>query len=1325
MFRGHFVPNVLLSGLLALSVSMPALATYTITGDTTLTDNATYSNNTGNGIQTTDNGTYNVGVDGALNVNNNTWQGISVFTNSNVTFTGVSDTAAFNISNSGERGMYVNSGANLTLANMDVSITGSKQRDIYGAICNHGVLTVNGNGSNNFNVTGNSTRAGLHMLRDSISPVSNFTNVNVNISNNDQYGIWMESRNGETNTLNVSSTNGNNNLVINNNQYDGIWALNSQLNFSGMNIEILNNGFGAQAGNGAAVNDDGIDLDGKLTVTGSSQGNNMNVSNNAMHGVFISAATNGIQSGLSAQDMNITLNGNGGYGLYLDGVPGTIESTNNNNTLTLSNNKLDGILVRNGQLTITGMNINVLSNGSGSTGEGMAGDGGIEVLGKLTITGDGNNMDISNNKAYGLSVKADTSGAQSGLLIRDMNGTFNGNGAVGLYTEVAGTIESTSGSKNLIASNNGADGMNFQGDMTITNMNIQTNSNGGTNTTYDGIENTAKLTIAGNGSTVLQATGNGGAGITSYTSNAALNISDMNIDLSDNEYGMVVGSSGATISSTSGENVLSVTGNKSYGVNVSGSGTSLTLENMDAELKNNGNIALNASGTTLNISSASGNNKMVFDNNTDNSFYAVNTNTTIDKMNIYISNTTSSNSTAIGMSTHGVFEMTGNGSNVLSIETSDRGLHIANSDTDSHYATIKDYNLNFANNTAYGIWVNDSVGTISSTNKNNQMYFAGNGKSIYLQSEGNTNATNTDLNINGMQMVSNDAIFATVEGSASFSSTLNMQDSTLNLNGSNQIVYDLNKGVLTLSNVTQTGAAPTTLIQNTGTSSFGASNNSFIVGKITDNGQLTGSLNSGSTWKMLDNSNTYALNVDNATVDMRSQTSGEYNTLTIGNSLSGTNNATVYMNTNLDEPQSTDQIVLLTGGRTTGTTNLNITNTAAASSYGTFIKGDGIKVVDAQGSAVTGASAFDLVGKRIDTGLYIQELYYQNLGTSDESWYIRTATEDNGGGNQGSDGSYSNGNKPKPTDLTNTVASMPAVALSVVKTINSELRNRLGELRSNNPKAHNGLWARGYYKSLEVDEKIKNEMDIYGFEAGYDHLISQDRMNRTYLGIMAGYAWADKVKVHQTNGYKGKGDTTVPSVGAYLTWINKNGWYTDTVIRGFYTQMDVTNYSAQGLPITYDADNWAVAGSFEFGRRTALYQNGRNGFVVEPKAQVVYTYMPGADHKTSLGQKIKYDDTQSLVTRAAIMAAYRRTFANGMALEPYVQVGVAYEWLGKTDVNFIGSDFTSDVKGATFEGVLGINARLSRGWHMYGDFTVEKGSVYDSWGGHLGVRYNF
>lgn len=1212
MLKCHLFPKILFPGLLALSVSTPALATYTITADATIDSSTTgLSNNSGDGIQTSTSGNYTVMVNGSVDVSDNDGYGIFVLENTTATFKGGTSDAAINISNTGRHG--ISSWLNSTLVFENVSlIVDSTQSSTDYSFCSHYVLTFKGDGENTkLEVVNSNTKGGLHLYHENeySEPEATITDTNVNISDNAKYGILINSKtSGKTSgTLTISSAEGKNTLDINNNGYDGISVKDGAIDISGMNINITENGSKSSSYN------DGIDVTGKLTVAGVSDANNtMVVNENVGNGILIAeSAVSDQESGLSITDMDITLSNNGGAGL---------------------------------------------SN-----------------------------------------------------------------------TGVTGTITSTDGAKSLVADGNTSDGMVLAGDMTFTNMNIQTNSNGSDDTSADGIENTKNLTITGNGETLLQSDGNGGAGILTNSSGNALSVNGMNVELTNNTYGLTVEDGTVEFTGVSGgSNSLTASSNTNDGISISGSDTSLTVENMDVKIADNGGYGLKAENSTVSVSSATGRNKMVFDNNVGGGFYTTDTDVTIDKTNVYISDTQLSDgddSSAIGMNVQGVLTMTGNGSNVLNVSGNSVGLNLTNSESVTHETTVKNYNLTFKNNTDYGVLINDTAATVSSTNKNNTMAFSGNGKSIYLQSEGDTNATDTTLDITGMKITSSDAVFAAIEGSDSNDAELTVKDSTLRLTGSNQTVYDLNKGAVTLSNVQQTGTNPAVLVNNTDTSTLTADKSS-LVGSVTDNGQLTVGLSNGSSWKMLNDSNIYVLSLDNSKVDLRSNTTGKYNTLTIADSYEG-DNATVYMNTDLDAEQLTDQIVLQTGTTVSGTTNLHITNTAAFPSYGTFIKGDGVKVVDAQGTTVTGADTFDLVGKRIDSGLYIQELYYQNLNTDNESWYIRTATEDDGGGNKSTNGSYSNGNKPKPTDLTNTIASMPAVALSVIKTINSELRNRLGELRSNNPKAHNGAWARGYYKSLEVDENIKNEMDIYGVEAGYDHLIAKDRTNRTYLGIMAGYAWADKVKIHQTNGHDGKGDTTVPSVGAYLTWINKNGWYTDSVIRGFYTQTDVTNYSAQGLPITYDADNWAVTGSFEFGRRTALYQNGRNGFILEPKAQVVYTYMPEVDHKTNVGQKIKYDSAHSLVTRAALMAAYRRTFANGMAFEPYIQAGVAYEWLGETDVHFLGSDFTSDVGGATFEGAIGMNARLSRGWHLYGDVNLEQGSVYKSWGGHLGLRYNF
>lgn len=712
----------------------------------------------------------------------------------------------------------------------------------------------------------------------------------------------------------------------------------------------------------------------------------------------------------------------------------------------------------------------------------------------------------------------------------------------------------------------------------------------------------------------------------------------------------------------------------------------------------------------------------------------------------------------------GTTSIVGNGTNLMMIQDADTSestiegtesaLYVSASGNQRGRLTIQDMDIGLRCFDKRAIEVQDSDVKITS-NHNNVLYMMMSHPNIGIEAV----QSNATVSIDGMRIVNEGPGLAVLKGTTDAlgqkTADLNISNSTIlaanifyganSAQPKDYFMFDMQNAQVTLNNADivdydgywrgydwwETSWQPSrddrfynyiNLIKNDSTSTFTATD-SALVGAIVDNGHLTATL-TRSNWKMWAPSRVNTLKMKDLTLDMRGDLLHPYNTLTIKDSLA-VDNVDILMNTNLDEPGTSDKIIFLDGARMTGSALLHITNTAPLGSHGTFITGDGIKVVDAQGSAVTGAQAFDLAGKKIDTGAYVQELFYQNMGTNDESWYLRTVTEEDGGGNKSTNGSFSNGKTALKTDLANSVAGMPVVALSVIKTINSELRNRLGELRSNNPRSMDGLWARGYYKSLEVDENIKNEMDIYGFEAGYDHLIAKDARNRTYMGIMAGYAQLDNLKITQVNDHNGKGDGSVPSVGAYLTWVNKNGWYTDAVVRGFLTQMDITNYSAQGQAITHDADRMAVSGSFEFGRRSSVYQNGRNGFILEPKAQIAYTFMPSKDEKTNLGQKINYDATNSLVTRGAIMAAYRRVMRNGMVFEPYVQVGVAYEWLGETDVEFDGAKFTSDVSGATFEGAIGLNARLSRGWHLYGDVNLEQGSVYKSWGGHLGVRYNF
>ncbi len=862
-------------------------------------------------------------------------------------------------------------------------------------------------------------------------------------------------------------------------------------------------------------------------------------------------------------------------------------------------------------------------------------------------------------------------------------------------------------------------------------------------------------------------------------------ITDMDIDLSFNEkYGILVGSNASNeqgsarldITSTTGKNWFSNHGEHSanYPLNTKGdefifaqNGAEVNITNMNFSgwSYNTAAIGVDEASLTIkgndNILAARGqvlsNNKgtVVIDGMDIGGFSGGNYITPVNYMEGRVIETLGGSTTISGKG-----NMLALGGNVESAEDS-VAVYVSSKDGQRGNFMLKDMNSILRRTT-----VIDSDMSIVSANGDNYLYVEGGTSALNVEAVESDATFKINNMIVSLGSASADLKGTAGDGSNRHTADLSVTDSKLNIfqpdYGTDRTVFKTQDANVNLTNTQMAlyqdywaidadcslygvsrrpnetvelseallSANPNlTLIDNTSTSTFNAAN-SKLIGSVNDNGNLTATLKN-STWHMINEANPVStidtLKITDSSIDFRplvENADHNHHTLTIKNAFIS-DNTDIFMNVNLDEKNIGDKIIFADGAKMDGTANLHITNTAPLGSNGAFIRGDGIKVVDAQGSAITGANAFDLDGKKIDTGAYVQELFYQNMGTNDESWYLRTVTEEDGGGNKSTNGSFSNGKTALKTDLANSVTGMPVVALSIIKTINSELRNRLGELRSNNPRSKDGLWARGYYKSLEVDENIKNEMDIYGFEAGYDHLIAKDAHNRTYMGIMAGYAQLDNLKITQVNDHNGKGDGFVPSVGAYLTWVNKNGWYTDAVVRGFLTQMDITNYSAQGQAITHDADRMAVAGSFELGRRSSVYQKGRSGFILEPKAQIAYTFMPSKDEKTNLGQKINYDATNSLVTRGAIMAAYRHLMRNGMVFEPYVQVGVAYEWLGKTDVEFDDVKFTSDVGGATFEGAIGLNARLSRGWHLYGDVNLEQGAVYKSWGGHLGLRYNF
>ncbi len=208
------------------------------------------------------------------------------------------------------------------------------------------------------------------------------------------------------------------------------------------------------------------------------------------------------------------------------------------------------------------------------------------------------------------------------------------------------------------------------------------------------------------------------------------------------------------------------------------------------------------------------------------------------------------------------------------------------------------------------------------------------------------------------------------------------------------------------------------------------------------------------------------------------------------------------------------------------------------------------------------------------------------------------------------------------------------------------------------------------------------------------------------------------------NGIYSEGSASTPSIGAYMTWLNKEGWFADATLRSFFSNMDMTTYSAANQAIDYSPSRQFTVFSAEFGRQLKFKTGKSSAFLLEPKVELSYAFAAAKDFTTSFGDEIEYGTTTSLVTRAGVLFGYGTKIGKTI-YEPFVELAVAQELDGKTDITYAGEDYTSDLSGTTFEVSAGLNVKLPKAFNIYSDVTFESSNVIDAVSINLGLRYNF
>lgn len=199
--------------------------------------------------------------------------------------------------------------------------------------------------------------------------------------------------------------------------------------------------------------------------------------------------------------------------------------------------------------------------------------------------------------------------------------------------------------------------------------------------------------------------------------------------------------------------------------------------------------------------------------------------------------------------------------------------------------------------------------------------------------------------------------------------------------------------------------------------------------------------------------------------------------------------------------------------------------------------------------------------------------------------------------------------------------------------------------------------------------------------------------------------------------FKDGGETTMPYVGLYGTWVTDNGFYIDAI--GRYIRNDTEAHFHDSLGVKRDFDVKGNIGAFSVETGKQFYVTDR--FILQPRAELSYIYMQVDSFKDALGYQAKYEDTQSLLGTAGLIARYDMG-----KFSPYAKASFLYEFDGKTDIVYDNFGYNSDIGGARAEGALGLVWNMTDNWHFFAEAGYQGGAKhYKNYNGNLGLRYSF
>ncbi|MGI6850664.1 autotransporter outer membrane beta-barrel domain-containing protein [Mesorhizobium sp. 1B3] len=483
-----------------------------------------------------------------------------------------------------------------------------------------------------------------------------------------------------------------------------------------------------------------------------------------------------------------------------------------------------------------------------------------------------------------------------------------------------------------------------------------------------------------------------------------------------------------------------------------------------------------------------------------------------------------------------------------------------------------------------------------------------------------------------------------------------------------------------------------------------------------------------SAWNVTGDSNATST-VTNAGLIQFLARPGAYSTLTVGSYVGGAGSR-IGFNTYLGADNSPTNLLVIDGGRASGTTSVLVNNTGGP---GAQTVADGIRLVQATNGGVTAADAFTL-RQRVAAGAYEYQLF-RGGSTGTDDWFLRSHLIDT----------------PTPTTPSGPdiplhrpevalYAPIPAIGRQMGLTTLGTLHERVGEeenIRALSGSDYlNGVWARA------IGERTRNRWDgtvdssaignLVGLQAGIDVVRTDPYAggHRDHLGVYGAYTDYSAPSISGfalgvQNLRVGRLQMNGPSAGAYWTHFGPSNWYLDAVFQASW--YDISAHSDFAAGLRTKATGYTA--SLEAGYPIRFGAEDR--WQIEPQAQVIYQTI-SVDHSRDAYSSVNWSEGTAWTGRLGARLQYTSEDAQGTLWQPYTRINLWHAFSGNDSTIFGQSSPAIDTRfgGTALEVGGGVTARVNKNISFYGQgsyrWSLDDGrSRQTAAAGTFGVRFNW